>query len=1384
MIARKHHILALATLLSSTALTSVAAEYPMCEAGEECPNEAERGKLGTPAYVKVAEYDELPRNLEFRDTADEAFVVRPAIEDLLEEDKAGEVWPFSSGKHFITEGEKASLSKIATKHEAQKIGRIEIVGYADIQRLSENAKEVYGTNQKLSEERAKAAAEFVNGLAGLEGISIATLGRGDGTPRTKCASLPIGASEAQIADYQQCLAEDRRIEVKIWYVPEQTAQNACSLTQGESQNLPFRISVDGQPIDGLDTANSADVERCNDVELEKADIQVRFEGFEIDPVLNITPYPAVALRGGEVSFLPYSNYHSFIEKAEIRIFPADGSIQKEPLEIVDLGNKLDSESTWQAFAKSDLDAVKYVLRVYDEDGDFDETAPKELSLVDELRPYGDEDSEEDELLAGYDENHLAIQNISIFGGAVTVNGTKLQAGTEVNVMGKTVPVDANGTFAYRQIISDGDHDISVLTSAPDGTKAEFNRSLYIPSDDWFYVALGDLTLGKNDVSGPAPIVTGQDTDRNRGKVYAEGRAAFYLKGKVKGEWLLTASADTQERPLEDLFSGFADKDPRNLLRRIDPNAYYPIYGDDSTTVEDAPTQGKFYVRLEKGDSKILWGNFKTSINGTDLVNYNRGLYGAQLEYNSEDVTSYGEKRTEIDGFAADPGTIASLEEFRGTGGSLYYFQGQDLVIGSERLRVETRDRDSNIVLDSRYLVYGRDYEVNYIQGRVILREPLSSTSSQSTVVRTGSLSGNPEFLVASYEYTPGVASVENLVIGGHASHWVNDNLKIGITSYEQNNPGIKQDLKGLDATIRYAPGTYLKLEAARSEGPGDGALFSQNGGFNFDSIPQTTGDDIEANAYRAETGIDFSEFTEDYKGTANAYVVKREDGFSAPGQLTNEEITQAGFSANLPISADLNVDLKGDLTEGQTTGDRISGEIAANYKASDEDTITVAIRSEDRDSALSGGNSPTLSRVGSRTDAALKYTYSPLNEAGEKDNYEVYALGQATVQSSGNREDNNRAGVGGSYDWNDRVTLNGEVTGGDGGLGALAGVDYKKSDRTTYYANYLADNERTDLGYRGKSKSITAGAKSRYTDSLSVFSEHRFQSLDNGPSGLIHGYGLDFAATDAWTFGGRVENGELNDPVGGDTDRTAVSVNTGYSHEKTKYSSTVEWRDDENSLNGQRTSWLMRNDLAYQTSEDWRLQTGLDFALSDSNGAGIPSSDYLEFDFGYAYRPVLNDRLNMLFRYSYLDEQASTGQLSPTQTVAASTFEQRSHVLAIDGIYDLTPKLSLGGKVGYRFGELRDVSAVNPVWFDSQAWLGVVRADYHIVHKWDILGELRYLEADEAEDSRAGALLGVYRHINENMKIGVGYNFTDFSDDLTDLDYRSDGVFVNFVGKL
>ena len=78
----------------------------------------------------------------------------------------------------------------------------------------------------------------------------------------------------------------------------------------------------------------------------------------------------------------------------------------------------------------------------------------------------------------------------------------------------------------------------------------------------------------------------------------------------------------------------------------------------------------------------------------------------------------------------------------------------------------------------------------------------------------------------------------------------------------------------------------------------------------------------------------------------------------------------------------------------------------------------------------------------------------------------------------------------------------------------------------------------------------------------------------------------------------------------------------------------------------------------------------------------------------------------------------------------------------------------------------------------------VLRADWHFVREWDAVLEWRNLRVKEADDARSGALLAIYRHVGQNVKAGLGYNFTDYSDDLTDLSYRSKGWFTNVLSTV
>jgi opacity protein-like surface antigen len=301
-----------------------------------------------------------------------------------------------------------------------------------------------------------------------------------------------------------------------------------------------------------------------------------------------------------------------------------------------------------------------------------------------------------------------------------------------------------------------------------------------------------------------------------------------------------------------------------------------------------------------------------------------------------------------------------------------------------------------------------------------------------------------------------------------------------------------------------------------------------------------------------------------------------------------------------------------------------------------------------------------------------------------------------------------------------------------------------------------------------------------------MFTEHR-QSTGVQP-GLTHAYGVQYAPDSSWTLGTNFENGTVGSETIGEIRRQAVAFNAAYSSSDIKYSGGVEYRRDQNQLE-ERESWLMRNAISYKTSEDARWVGKLNWADSNSDAGALAAAKYTEGVVGYAFRPVANDRLNVLLKYTYLYDLSSPGQSSYTDTTTRPVsrlgvdYQQKSNVFAVDATYDLSARWTVGGKYAWRRGELRASRDDSAQWFKSSAELAVARVDWKVVRQWSWMAELRSLRAKELGDRRTGWLTAGYYHLNENFKVGLGYNFTDFSDNLTDLSYRSRGFFVNVLGK-
>ena len=1289
---------------------------------------------------------------------------------------------YAQGKPVIPAGYAEHLRDVMNAIRDKSHVRLRFIGYTSDQRLDRRTAMVYGDDIGLSTARARRAMEAIKRQLGLGDAQTEFEGHGyvqsDDVVNTGFIESDTSRVEVKVVYDELAALDDESLEI-------------TRLTREVEPKDPFalnlmRITVDGKPID--DPKKSfADIDRCTDVALDKTNIRFKFDNLELKPRLNVTAWPT-AIRYNDdpdteypenlMQFRLYTNYAALIDTAEIRVFKSAQSERDEPLVVLHVDK--DGRAEWAPRFGSDpaLDdyqapnlELKYVVRVYDKNGRFDETQAQPIWIVDSLPDDIGTRNVDEELLTGYGETRLAVDNIPKRGGTIRVSGSGIPGEHSVWVAGQSVPVDKDGKFVAETILPPGLHTIEVGVLDRSGNGELFLRDLELKRSDWFYVGIADITVARDKTTGPAPLVTGDTTHYNN-ETNVDGRLAFYAKGKFGDDWKLTTSADTLEGPVDDLFSNFLDKSPRALFRRIDPDYQYPTFGDDSTVEEDAPTLGKFYLKLAKNLNYGLWGNFKIGYADNSLAHVDRGLYGANAHYQSLGTTSFGEQRLVVDGFAAEPGTVASRDEFRGTGGSLYFLRHQDILTGSERVRIEVRDKDSGIVLAVKNLSPVLDYDVDYLQGRIVLTQPLPATASDNLLVSSGSISGNPAYLVVRYEFTPGLGDINTLAVGGH-THYV----KLGLTSSRSEEGGTKSGVNGTDITLRKSAESWVKVETSTSRGPGTTSLQSADGGFSFGVVDPFADENVTANASRVETSIGFKDVYEGANGKLTYYKQRLDAGFSAPGLTAPTRTDQHGGTVQTPITTNLSLSAKTDKVVRDQGLETSASEVDLGYQLTENWNIGSGVRRDDR---IDRSPVVPLTQVqGERTDATARVTYD------SRETWSAYGFVQNTLDKTGNREENGRVGSGGSWRVTDRLKVNGEVSNGDlGGAGKL-GTEYLYSDRTSLYMNYVLENENSDNGIRAKKGNMVSGFRTRYSDTTSVYVEERYTHGDV-PTGLTHTAGVDLAPNDRWNFGVRGDVGTLRDnQTGAETRRKAFGLSAGYGFESIKLATAFEYRTDEteapDTTFSERRTWLIKNSLKYQMNPDWRLIGKFNRAESESTLGSFFDGNYTEAVLGYGYRPVNNDRLNALFKYTYLYNVPTADQV--TATGVSAELIQKSHVVSLDTLYDLTRQWSVGGKYAYRLGQV-SLDRVNPQFFDSRASLYIVRADWRFVSHWDALVEARLLDLPDAQDRRSGGLFAIYWHMGNNIKLGVGYNFTEFSDDLTDLNFNSKGVFVNLIGTL
>jgi len=1283
---------------------------------------------------------------------------------------------FDSGSLQLDAGSVGVVRRAIERYGPAAI-RMEVTGHTDNVPLGGANAERYGSNEALSVARAQMVADELRVRFALPASSIAVLGKGATEP---VASNDTAGGRATNRRVELTLITDQTERVsRTWVEPLQTAA---------TDYLPHggRIWATEQPL-------------------------VRSL-----PTFNV-----------------YSNYNTFISRKELRLYAANDTDRVRPLAVlavgdgapaIDLGDAEHSKLQ-QILRERGTQALAYVLRAYGTGESlavYDETAPRILRVrkVQASSPVPVRNDNIQAAVWGLD--NLARQNIPVAGSRVRVNGIDVGADQRLEVEGEEVPISTDGTFIWERTLPVGEHRLRVDLTDPAGKVHVRELPVSVDGSYRFMVGLINFAVGENNISGNTEPLSANDHFDEQ--LFVDGRLAFYAKAKIKGKYLITAQLDSTEDELKKFGDNLRREDPRRLFRQLDPERFYPVYGDDSTTTTDVDTQGAFYVRVDVDRSSLTWGNYNTGLNDTEFSQYNRSLYGGRVAYKSLITTKLGEARRSLTVFGSEAQSSAASVTFRATGGSLYYLRHTDIVQGSEKVWIEVRRRDSEQVLEREILIEGRDYEIDDLQGRLILARPLAQVVSDrgNAIVRSSPLEGDNVFLQVDYEYVPTSFTADDKTAGGRGKLWLGEHVAVGATKVIDERAGRDYDLQGVDVTLQAGRGTYLRAEYAESEARQSQASFSSfDGGLSFvardDVASNATAIAIQGNALALEARINLGEYSESLRGDIRAWWKDRDAGFST-GRLAQGVATKDfGIDAHIEFGKNLRLDAayneldrdgigKDTIARAQVEADL--GRVTAGVEARYED-----VRRAQGVSILSGLNgSGEALIIGGRVGVALT------------DTSELYASGQVTADERGNYEDNDLISVGINTSLNERAAVSVEVSDGDRGSAVIGGLQFAPSQAlnlnlsggfgsgatssfgTTYsygegaeiYGSYAIDPDRTD----GPRDQLTLGQRRQFGNHTSIFTESQFGKGDQYSS-TGHTFGIDYSGYQDWLLSATLTRSD-NDGVlfAGNSpgsldgqltnfERSAASLGARVERNGYRLASRLEYREDQ--ADGLHTrQYLTSNTFGWQRNEAGRVLGKLNLSWTDDELGDERSARFVEFDLGYAFRPVLSNRLNLLGRYSYLYDLPSIGQSLDTPSLAAvgSPFgalesnrtDQRSHIFSLEGLFAANPRWEFGAKLALKRGEQRlDRDAGD--WETFGLRLVAARTRYHLTKQWDGLLEYRWLSDWDGDGVRHGAIAGLYRHLGEHLKIGGGYNFSGFDDDLKFNDYDSHGWFIDLIGK-
>ena len=872
---------------------------------------------------------------------------------------------------------------------------------------------------------------------------------------------------------------------------------------------------------------------------------------------------------------------------------------------------------------------------------------------------------------------------------------------------------------------------------------------------------------------------------NNGKANASARTAFFVKGKIKGEYLLTAAYDS-------------DKDVRGrLLRDIQPDDYYPVYGDSSLRGFDARSAERLYVRVDNKRSYLLYGDFQTGdslatatgLGGSGVMpqrmlgTYNRTATGLGWHYENERVRS--------NVFAIEDSLRQVIEEFRSQGSGPYALRNNAVLEGSERVEVITRDRNQpSRIVSVRSLARLVDYSFEPFSGRILLNQFLSSFDADL----------NPVSLRITYELDQGTEKF--WTYGGDAQVRVTDKLEVGASAVDDRNPYAPFQMGSVNAGYRFGANTALVAEFARTRSEVNTNSLNQVGSQGLmDAVGEVEGD-----AWRVEFGHDGEKFD------ARLFAARTDPAFNNAASALYGG--RGEYSANLTyrVGPRLELYVEGLRSEDRNPdgGERDAAGAGARIKAGQRLTVDLGLRSI-RETI--GVNSTWSTNTGYGNIGGLTGGFATGGGGGAL-GYGAQALDPATglmmINGSGSGEiinsdlpigtelesDSARLGLG--YRFSDRFSAGAEVEqaiSGEDRHRVAAGLDYQVFERSRLYGRYERQTGLTSAygitTTEREADALVFGVDSTYLRDTQAFSEYRLRDAISGrdvqaASGIRNTWDI----AEGLRLSSSAEHVNVIDGSTGDNTGLALALD---------YSANPLWRgalrvehrisDDvrqTEEVNEAFDTTLVQFMAARKLNRDWTL-LARNYLLATNY---VARGDVLQdrFQIGAAYRDTDRNRINALMRYEYKLERDESGLILQDGNVVDGTSQEvrtRAHIVSSHADWHPSRPWWITGRVAGKWQRDQfaygDGSRVNS---SFRAMLFSGRIVYDITENWDV-GVLASTFRGQNQANQYAYGVEVGRLLRQNLWLSAGYNWTGFTGDrdLSGYEYTQQGVFLRLRFK-